>query len=94
MATVYVTLSQAMGPNGAPVRRGAGRSETITSSGTAASGALQSQTGDIATIFCATAVYASVVGTASASTGHYIPAGIAVDIAFAESGKSVSVIDA
>jgi hypothetical protein len=95
MATVIVTLFQAMaGASNAPVRRGAARSETIASSGTAASGAFTSTTGEVAAIYCDTALYASVTGTAAAASGHYIPAATLVEIAFTQAGQSVSVIDA
>lgn len=94
MATVHVSL----GPVGAhslamvPVFAGACRSEAITSSGTAASGALRAKTGDIAQIVCASAVIASVKGAASASNGVYVPANVPTYIAMAE-GDAVSVID-
>ncbi len=93
MASVYVTFSHPMGPNNSPVRRGAGRSEVITSGATAASGLLTSTTNEIATIFCATAVYASVTGEAAPASAHYVPAGIPLDIAFTQTGQTVSVID-
>jgi len=96
MATVIVTMQQA-GVHGAqgnqPVASPPYRSETITSSGTSAAGALTARTGEVATIFCATAVYANAGATASATAGKYIPAGVAVDIGVPR-GATVNVIDA
>ena len=92
MASVYVSIGTPA-PSGTPVLRGQVRSEIITSSGTAASGALTAGPNDVARIHCATAVYASVSGTASASNGHYVPAGVVVELGL-PSGGTVSVIDA
>ena len=91
MATAYVTL----GP-GSPYSVFHGenvRSETVTTSGTAASGALTAAANDIAMIFCATAVYARSGGTVTAATGAYCPAGQAQYIRMTE-GDVVSLIDA
>jgi hypothetical protein len=97
MATVYVTIAQA-GARGAygeaqPLAGKPFRTETITSSGTSAAGALIAKKGDYATIFCATAVIANAGATASASAGKYCPAGIPTDIEL-DSGDTVRVIDA
>ena len=93
MATVYISIGKAA-IDGRNVFDGGVRGETITSSGTAAAGSLTAQAGDIAHIFCATAVRASVDGsTASASNGIYCPGGVAVQIGMHD-GKTVSVIDA
>lgn len=96
MAVVYVTIQQG-GMRGAfddiPVSGKPFRSETITSSGTTAAGALVARRGDVATIFCATAVYANAGATASASAGKFCPAGIPTDIEL-DSGDVVHVIDA
>jgi hypothetical protein len=75
-----------------PVWRGAARSETITSSGTAASGSLEAAKGEVAKVFCDTAVYASTQGTASATNGIYVAAGVAEFIA-CTTGDTISVID-
>jgi hypothetical protein len=97
MASVIVSIGKAGQPsaNGfnAPVFLGAVRTETITSSGTAASGALTANEGDIAKVFCATAVIASGEGAASASNGVYVEAGVAGYIGLRR-GQTVSVIDA
>lgn len=92
MASVYVTLSAAGKPN-RPVFHGAQRTEKITSSGTAALGSLVAVPGDVASIFCETAVIATAVGTATQSNGLYIPAGIPREILM-EPGAQISVIDA
>lgn len=97
MATVYVSLSQAgaRGVNGAsqPVYAKPFRSETITSSGTTAAGALIAKQGDVATVVCATAVYANAGAAASATAGKYVPANVPIDIALSP-GDTVHVIDA
>lgn len=95
MATVYVTLQQA-GVHGAmgnqPVPAGPYRSETITSSATSAAGALTSRRGEVATVFCSTALYANSGATASPSAGKYIPAGVLTEIAL-QLGHVLHVID-
>lgn len=91
MATAYVTL----GP-GSPYSVFHGedvRSETVTTSGTSASGGLQATVADIAMIWCATAVYARSGGTVSAANGAYCPAGQAQYIRMT-AGDTVSLIDA
>lgn len=96
MATVYVSIGKAgiASTAGAmPCWEGDVSSETITSSGTAASGALEAGgKGFVAKIHCATAVYASTTGTASATNGVYIAAGIPEYIGI-KPGDTVSVID-
>lgn len=95
MATVYVSIGQAgmtTSAGGVSVWRGSIASETITSSGTAASGSLTAQPGQVAKVTCATAVYAAVKGTASATNGVYIAAG-GVEYLGMDAGDSVSVID-
>lgn len=96
MATVYVSIGKAghhSGPGGKqPVWTGAVQSETITSSGTAAAGNLVATDGDIAKIECETDLYATANGTASASNGVYVKAGVAQYIGLA-AGQSISVID-
>ncbi len=69
------------------------RSESVTTSGTSASGALTATVADIAMIWCATAVYARSGGTVSAANGAYCPAGQAQYIRMTE-GDVVSLIDA
>lgn len=97
MATVYVSIGTV------GKRAGNGiveafigdriRSETITSSGTSASGVLLAQGTQVAQVYCATAVYARQGGTASATNGVYCPANIPTYITL-EDGQAVSVIDA
>lgn len=99
MATAYVSIGKAGAmSSGAsqPVFRGRVRTETVTTSGTAASGALTASTGDIAQIVCATAVIASALttgGAASATNGVYCPAGIPTYLGLS-AGDVVSLIDA
>lgn len=96
MATVHVSIGKAgaLSIGGAmPVFAGAVRSESITSSAAAASGALIAETGDIAQIACDTAVIASCRGAASASNGLYVAAGVPGFLAMA-AGDTISVIDA
>ena len=69
------------------------RSETVTTSGTSASGALTATVADIAMIWCATAVYARSGGTVSAAIAAYCPAGLPQNIRMTE-GDVVSLIDA
>jgi hypothetical protein len=95
MATVYVTRGRApatskFGP--AQVLAPPFGGETITSSGTAASGALTGGAGIFVAVYCATAIYARPDGTASATTGRYIPAGVVVEIPLGTS-QTLSVID-
>lgn len=96
MATVYVSIGRAgvRSPvGGMPVFEGAISSETITSSGTAASGALSAGgAGFVAQVHCATAVYACTTGTASPTNGAYVPAGTPTYLGIAP-GDNVSVID-
>ena len=76
MATVYVTFAQ---PDSLPILAGSsGRSETITSSGTTASGALTANSGDVVQVFCATTVIAraGATPTAALATGIVCPAGV------------------
>jgi hypothetical protein len=92
MATVYVTLGQVTAYG---VFDGdAVRSETITSSGTSASGALTAVSAtEYAQIYCATAVYARSGGTATAATSIYCPPDFPTNIRMT-AGDAVSVIDA
>jgi hypothetical protein len=96
MATVYVSMSQAGARSkfgDVEILAGPFRSETITSSGTSASGALVARNLDVATIWCATAIYANIGAAASATAGVYIPAGMAYNLAV-PAGAVVHVIDA
>lgn len=96
MATVQVSIGRAGARSInaiAPVFAGRVRSETITSSGTAASGLLTAGTGDIAQIYCATALRAATGSTASATNGVYIPAETVVWLGM-NAGDTISVIDA
>lgn len=91
MATAYVTIGPVVARN---VFNGEScRSETVTTSGTAASGALAAANGDVAQVFCETAVYARSGNTASAATGVFCPAGIVTYLGMTE-GDTVSLIDA
>ena len=92
MATVYVSIGKAGAASNVPVWSGAVASETITSSGTAASGSVESTVPAVAQVVCDTAVYASTTGTASTSNGVYVQAGVAEFIAI-QPGETVSVID-
>lgn len=91
MATAYVTL----GPvETRDVFNGkSARSETITTSGTAASGALIATVGDIAQVFCVTAVYARSGSPATGATSVFCPGGVSTFIRMT-SGDVVSLIDA
>ena len=91
MATAYVTLGDVVTRD--VLRGDTCRSETVATSGTAASGALAATAGQIAMIYCATAVYARSGGTVTAATGVYCPAATATYIATVE-GSAMSLIDA
>jgi hypothetical protein len=97
MATVYVTLSRAGGRGASgeamPICGKPHRTETITSSGTSASGALVAARGDYAVVFCDTAVVANAGATASQSAGKFCPAGIPTDVGM-QPGDVIHVIDA
>lgn len=69
------------------------RSETITSSGTSTTGALEAKAKQMAKVNCDTAIYASADSTVSATTGVYIAGGESVYISL-NTGDGVSVIDA
>lgn len=94
MATVSVCIGKAgqLSFGNQPVFVGQVRRETITSSGTAASGNLVANEGDIAQIVCETAVIASGVGAASASNGLECPAATPTYLGLT-AGAVVSVID-
>lgn len=98
MATAYVSFGGAgevMAGGVLPVRRGNPSStETVTTSGTSAATTNAAAYSGVATIDCASALYA-VVGpnpTAAPTTGWYIPAGITTDIAV-NTGDKVALID-
>lgn len=97
MATVKVTigkltpLSVPMTP--VPIFAGSPATESITSSGTSASGALVAGVEQVAQIYCASAVIANQGAAASASAGLYCPAGVPSYLAMTP-GNSVTVIDA
>lgn len=97
MASVKVSIGQANFISAAgglvAVFTGPVRTETITSSGTSASGTLTANKGDIAQISCDTAVIANGEAAASASAGLYIPGGTPGYIGLAP-GAVVRVIDA
>lgn len=91
MAVAYVT----MGPGAAySVFHGENvRSEAVTTSATAASGALLATDVDIAQIWCATAVYARSGNTVTPATGCFCPAATIQYIRMT-AGDAVSLIDA
>ena len=93
MATVFVSMA-ASGQKQTDIHFGPGRVETISSSGTSAVGLLVARSQEAVTIFCATAVYATVgaAPVASTSVGYHVPAGITKDILMSK-GDKVAVID-
>jgi len=91
MATAYVTIGDVDRYNIIDGRTA--RSETVTTSGTAASGALVSTVGQVALINCATAVYARSGGTVTAATGAYVQAGVEKAV-YMGAGQTISLIDA
>lgn len=94
MASVYVTLGRT-GPaaNGQSLAYyGQTRSEVITSSGTSAAGALTAFEGEVAQVFCASAVYVRSGATVTPATGLYVPAGIPTYIGMV-AGETLRVID-
>lgn len=94
MATAYVSMGKAGIAGGIPVFAGNVKSESVTTSGTAASGLLIAPTDDtVAKINCATAVYATGNGTASASNGLRCEAGESNYVGVPKGG-TVSIIDA
>lgn len=94
MATVYASYGKARLMEGIPTWQGTGRTEKITSSGTAASGSLTADGDEVVKVSCATAVIVSTNGSAaSASNGTHVDAGVPEYFAIGN-GQSVSVIDA
>jgi len=94
MASAYITMAQGGSVGrGLPVTRGTHVTQKITTSGTAATGTSVAVDGDIASIFCASAVIVSPVGTASQTNGRYVPASTIVDIGMS-AGQQISIIDA
>lgn len=90
MATVYVTLGGVVTRDvfdGDQVR-----SETITSSGASATGALLAADGEIAQVVCASPVYARSGGTAAPANSAYCAVGTPQFIRMT-AGDAVSVID-
>lgn len=91
MATVYVTIGPAVTRD---ILDGAEcRSETVTTSGTAASGALTANLNDVAMVFSDTAHYARSGGTVTAATGIFCPANIPQYFRMTE-GTTISLITA
>ena len=91
MAIAYVTIGPVVTRN---VFSGEdGRSETVTTSGTAALGTLFAGSGDVAAVFCVTPVYARSGNTASSTNAVYCPGGLVTYIGMTE-GDRVSLIDA
>lgn len=94
MATVHASYGKARAIDGVSIWQGTGRTETITSSGTAASGALTANGNEIVKVSCATAIIVSADGaSASSSHGTYVDAGIPEYFALGD-GFAISVIDA
>lgn len=91
MATAYVTIGPVVTRN--VFDGAAARSETITTGAASASGLLTAGPGDVAQVFCDTAVYARSGGTATDANGVFCPGGVSSYIAMAE-GAVVSLIDA
>lgn len=91
MAIVRVTIGPA-GPR--DVLDGAqSRSETITSSATAASGTLIAARNEYAQVWCESAIYARSGGAAAAGNAVFVPPSTPTFIIMTE-GQPVSVIDA
>lgn len=90
MATAYVTI----GPLTVPgiLNGESSRSEAVTTSGTSALSTITANKAEVATIFCATAVYARSGGTAAAANGVFCPGGIPTAIGMTE-GDAVALID-
>lgn len=91
MATATVTIGDVDRYNIIDGR--SARSEAVTTSGTAASGALVATVGQVALINCPTAVYARSGDTVTAATGAYVQAGVERAI-YMGPGETVSLIDA
>lgn len=98
MATVYVTFGQvgARATTGGTINIMSGvlRSESITSSGASAQGTFTATAGEVAQIYCDTAVYVKVGSnpTAAAATALYVPPTTLVHMALS-GGDKVAVID-
>lgn len=94
MASVYVTLGRTgnAGSNQALAYYGQVRSEVITSSGTSANGSLAANEGEVAQVFCASAVYVRSGATVTPATGLYVPAGVPTYIGMV-AGETLRVID-
>ena len=92
MSDTYVSISSYGVPN-RNVFAGVMRTEKIATSAVAALGTLVAGRGDVATVFCTTAVMARVDGTVTQTAGIYCPAGVQRDLAMPTGGQ-VSVIDA
>lgn len=92
MSDTYVSMASYGLPN-RPVYSGVMRTEKLVTGAAAVLGALVANLGDVATVFCVTAVIARVDGTVTQSAGIYCPAGVPRDIAMPSGGR-VSVIDA
>jgi hypothetical protein len=94
MASVYVSMGKVSPSHDRLLWLGTGRTETIVSSASAASGTLTASGDEVAKVECATAVIVSTNGTAaSASNGTRVSAGLPEYFALGP-GASISVIDA
>ena len=92
MATVYLTYAIA---DSLPIMQASsGKSETVTSSGTSASGGITCRNGDVVQVFCATsvAVTAGTTPTATLAGGIVAPAGTTIYLRPKE-GDKIAVID-
>lgn len=98
MATAYVTFGKPAtteNDSPAPIYQGdTTASETVTTSGTSAQTTGTSDGVGVATIFCASALYALAGSnpTVTATNGRYIPANLPIDIRV-EDGDKVALID-
>lgn len=100
MATVYLTFSAGetirTGQAGVVLKGSYARSETVTSSGTSAAGALVAKAGEtvvkVSSPTQAIAVVAGVSPTATLAAGIVVPSG-GTEYVSVEPGESIAVID-
>ena len=92
MSDTYVSMASYGLPN-RPVYVGVMRTEKVATGASAVLAALVANPGDVASVFCATAIIVRVDGTATQTAGIYCPAGVSRDLAMPSGGR-VSIIDA
>ena len=92
MADVYISMGP-IGPRGVISFTGEVQSEVVTSSGTAADSTATANDGDCAKVYCATSVWVSANGTATAANSVFVPGGTFEWVQCYE-GQPISVIDA